>query len=161
MLKLLDKFEEITASALLAAMSVVIIVQVVFRYFISYSLDWPEELGRFLFIASVFIGTSYAEQKGKHLSVTILRSSGGAWCKKYLKYVAEIITMLFGALMTVWGVKMVFFVESTNQVAPALQFPMWMLYAVVPLGMFCMTIRSFQRLVAMKRNDAESIVKRS
>ena len=44
---------------MLAVMSVVIVIQVIFRYFISYSLEWPEELGRYLFIASVYIGSSY------------------------------------------------------------------------------------------------------
>lgn len=146
MLRWLNKFEEITSCACLIIMSVVIILQVVFRYCLSASLDWPEELGRFLFIASVYIGASYAEQMDKHLSITILRTSGGPWLAKVLPYFAQIVTVLFSAVMVVWGIRMVLFVHSTHQVAPAMQFPMWIVYLCVPVGMACMGLRAFLKI---------------
>ena len=142
MLHFLNKFEEILSSFFLAVMSVIIILQVIFRYGISYSLDWPEELARYLFIASVYIGSSYAEQEDRHLSVTILRTSGGAWCAKYLKTIASLVTIVFCGFMTVWGIQMTAFVYESNQVAPAMQFPMWVVYATLPFGLGCMGIRA-------------------
>lgn len=143
MFHFLDRFEETLSSFLLALMSVASILQVFFRYCVSYSLDWPEELGRYLFIALVYIGSSYAEQENKHLAITILRTSGGAWCAKYLPLVALGVTAAFCGMMTVWGVSMAHFVWQTGQVAPAMQFPMWIVYACLPLGMACMGIRAF------------------
>lgn len=128
-------------------MSVAIILQVFFRYCVSYSLDWPEELGRYLFIASVYIGSSYAEQRDKHLAITILRSSGGAFGAKYLPFFALGVTIAFSGFMTVWGLRMTWFVRQTGQVAPAMQFPMWIVYACVPLGMGCMGIRALIKLL--------------
>ncbi len=93
-------------------MSVAIILQVFFRYCVSYSLDWPEELGRYLFIALVYIGSGYAERENKHLAITILRTSGGAWGAKYLPLVALGVTAAFCGMMTVWGVNMTCFVWS-------------------------------------------------
>ena len=146
MLNRLDKFEEVLSSTLLILMTIVIIMQVFFRYCLSASLDWPEELGRYLFIASVYIGSSYAEQKDKHLSITILRTKNWALAK-YLRPFALIVTIVFCAVMTWWGIRMIWFVQASQQVMPALQAPMWIVYAFVPLGMACMAIRSFINLI--------------
>lgn len=140
--KLLLSPEEFLSSFLLAGMSVVIVIQVIFRYFISYSLDWPEELGRYLFIASVYIGSSYVEQKERHLSITILRSSGGKWGRDYLPILVQLIVIAFSGLMTIWGMEMVKFVHESQQVAPAIQIPMYLVYTCIPLGMGGMTIRA-------------------
>ena len=70
MFHFLDRFEEALSSFLLALMVVTSILQVFFRYCVSYSLDWPEEMGRYLFIALVYIGSGYAERENKHLSIT-------------------------------------------------------------------------------------------
>ena len=153
MLRWLNRFEEVVSCTCLLVMSVVIIMQVFFRYCLSSSLDWPEELGRYLFIASVYIGASYAEQLDKHLSITILRTSGGAWLARVLPPFSRIVTVLFSALMVIWGVRMVFFVHSTSQVAPALQFPMWIVYICVPVGMACMGMRA---LTALFRKDTSA-----
>lgn len=45
MFHFLDRFEEALSSFLLALMVVTSILQVFFRYCVSYSLDWPEEMG--------------------------------------------------------------------------------------------------------------------
>ena len=159
MLHFLDRFEETLSSFLLALMSVAIILQVFFRYCVSYSLDWPEELGRYLFIALVYIGSGYAERENKHLAITILRTSGGAWGAKYLPLVALGVTAAFCGMMTVWGVNMTCFGWQTGQVAPAMQFPMWMVYACLPLGMACMGIRalikSFRQLSLNRTRGAQ------
>ena len=150
MFHFLDRFEEALSSFLLALMVVTSILQVFFRYCVSYSLDWPEEMGRYLCIALGYIGSGYAERENKHLSITILRTSGGAWCAKYLPLLALGVTAAFCGMMTVWGVNMAYFVWQTGQVAPAMQFPMWIVYACLPLGMACMGIRAlikfFRRL---------------
>lgn len=154
MFHFLDRFEEALSSFLLALMVVTSILQVFFRYCVSYSLDWPEEMGRYLFIALVYIGSGYAERENKHLSITILRTSGGAWCAKYLPLLALGVTAAFCGMMTVWGVNMAYFVWQTGQVAPAMQFPMWIVYACLPLGMACMGIRvliKFFRQLSLNR----------
>lgn len=142
MLKYFANIEEVVSSFFLGLMTIVITTQVIFRYCISYSLAWPEELGRYLFIASVYIGSSYVEQQQKHLAITILRTSGGKWCKRWLSIVAQIITTMFCLLMTVWGAQMVLFMYKTGQLAPAIEIPMYIAYLSIPVGMAGMTVRS-------------------
>lgn len=146
MFKIFAHIEEVVSSFFLGLMAIVITTQVIFRYFISYSLAWPEELGRYLFIASVYIGASYVEQNQKHLAITVLCTNGGTWCKKWLPLVAMSISTMFCILMTVWGAQMVLFMYKTGQLAPAIEIPMYIVYLSIPLGMAGMGIRSFINL---------------
>jgi C4-dicarboxylate transporter DctQ subunit len=138
----LNKFEEIVSSCALATMAVIIILQVFQRYIVQHSLDWPEELGRYLFIFSVYIGSSFAASERRHLEVTIFRTVFGVKIGYYVTILAYLITIVFCGIMVVWGIKMIKFVMETNQVAPALQFPMWIAYICIPLGFFLMGLRT-------------------
>lgn len=138
----LNKFEEITSSVALSAMAAIIILQVFQRYVLQHSLDWPEELARYLFIYSVYVGSSYAAFGRRHLEVTIIRTVFGKKAGNRFTIIAYIITVVFCGLMFVWGVKMVDFVITTNQLAPALQFPMYIAYICIPLGFFLMGLRT-------------------
>lgn len=152
MSKFFNNIEANLSAILLAAMTIVTIVQIVFRYFISYSLSWPEELGRYLFIAAVYVGSSYAEKEDKHLAITVLRTNAGKWCARYIPAVAQAVNFVFSAVMTWWGVIMTQFVYDSNQLAPAILIPMYIIYAVLPLGMGCMTIRAFFNLIRYIKN---------
>jgi len=147
MLSILNKTEGFLSSFFLALMTIVIIVQVIFRYFISYSLAWPEEFGRYLFIASVYIGASYAEQEERHLAVTVIRTNCGKWCARYIPILVQIIVIIFTGTMTVWGIQMVEFTYNSHQLAPAIEIPMYIVYASIPFGMAAMTFRAFVNLI--------------
>jgi len=138
----LNKFEEITSSCALGAMAVIIILQVFQRYVAQHSLDWPEELARYLFIFAVYIGSSYAASERRHLEVTIVRTVFGAKIGHYFTILAYLITVVFCGIMFVWGLMMIQFVIESNQVAPALQFPMWIAYLCIPLGFLLMALRT-------------------
>lgn len=157
MLRCINKVEENLSAILLGAMTVITVVQIVFRYFISYSLSWPEELGRYLFIAAVYVGSSYAEKEDKHLAITVLRTNAGKWCARYIPVIAQLINVVFCAVMAWWGVVMTEFVYNSNQLAPAILIPMYFIYAVIPFGMGCMTIRAAVNLVKFTKNAINNI----
>ena len=141
-LKQLNRFEEVTSSVALSLMAGIIILQVFQRYVMQHSLDWPEELARYLFIYSVYLGSSYAAAGRRHLEVTIIRTVFGKRIGIISTILAYIITVFFCFLMFFWGFKMIFFVIESNQVAPALQFPMWIAYICIPLGFLLMGFRT-------------------
>ncbi len=138
----LNKFEEITSSCALAAMAVIIILQVFQRYILQNSLDWPEELARYLFVFAVYVGSSFAASERRHLEVTIARTVFGLKIGHYFTILAYLITVVFCCIMFFWGMMMIQFVADSNQVAPALQFPMWIAYSCIPLGFLLMALRT-------------------
>jgi len=151
----LNKFEEITSSCALAAMSIIIILQVFQRYVLQQSLDWPEELARYLFIFAVYVGSSFAASERRHLEVTIVRTVFGAKIGNYFTILAYLITVIFCGIMFVWGIMMIQFVMESNQVAPALQFPMWIAYICIPLGFLLMALRTIIVIknIVLKKGD--------
>jgi TRAP-type C4-dicarboxylate transport system permease small subunit len=151
----LNKFEEIVSSCALAVMALIIILQVFQRYVVQQSLDWPEELARYLFIFAVYIGSSFAASERRHLEVTIVRTVFGAKIGNYFTILAYLITVIFCGIMFVWGIMMVQFVIESNQVAPALQFPMWIAYICIPLGFLLMALRTIIVIknIVLKKDD--------
>ena len=159
MLRYLNAFEGFFAPFILTLMTIVAIAQVFFRYVVSYSLDWPEELGRYLFIVSIYLGASLAERHDRHLAVTVLRISKNKFVSRLACLSGPFFTVVFSVLMVVWGIQMTFFVYETEQLAPAMQFPMFYAYAVIPFGMFCMGIHSvvnFCKVLGVLKNTGEN-----
>ena len=140
MLRYLNAFEGFIVPVIMGLMALITIAQVFFLYVVAYSLDWPEELGRYLFIVAVYLGASLAERYDRHLAVTILRTSRVV--SKIACLAGPFFTVVLSVLMTVWGLQMTLFVYETEQLAPALQFPMYLLYAIMPLGLFLMGIHA-------------------
>ena len=68
--KLYDNFEEIVCSITLGGMILCLSAQVIVRMVAGSSIDWTEELSRYTFIASVFLGAALAAKRCAHVRVT-------------------------------------------------------------------------------------------
>ena len=154
----LDKVEGTVSSVCLGGMALIIAVQVFQRYVLQSSLDWSEELARYLFIWSVYVGCSYATQKDRHLEVTILRNFFGETVAKYVTLAAYVATIGFCLCVTVWGFQMVAFLADTGQKTPALEIQMYWVFLSVPVGMGLMAIRTAQRVLSILRGEVDFAV---
>src|SRR3954469_21306616 len=67
---LIEKIGTFVAAATLTVALVVMAAQVVFRYFLSDSLIWSEEVARYALIWSSMIGAAVAYRHGAHVAVT-------------------------------------------------------------------------------------------
>ena len=154
---IISRAEEIFASVSLGAMIIIISVQVFRRYVLQDSLDWSEELARYFFIWSVYIGCSFATQEDRHLEVTILRQIKGGAYSNMIKAISYILTIVFCGMVTVWGVQMVIFLMETGQKTQALEVRMFWIFITIPLGMGLMGIRTIERLwLVFKNKDAST-----
>jgi TRAP-type C4-dicarboxylate transport system permease small subunit len=80
---------------ILIAMSVVISFQVFSRFTLSNSLEWSEELSRYLMIWLVFLGTAVALRKKSLIGVEALSERLGFKAERALKTVVHIISVIF------------------------------------------------------------------
>ena len=146
---MIARIEEVISCVCMAVMVVVIGMQVFNRYVLGSSLVWSEELGRFLFIWSVWVGCSYAMRSDRHLRVTALSQFVGPHIRKALDAFAQLATLVFCGFAIVWGTQMIAFLIRTGQQAPALEVPIYWVYLALPVGMTLMAIRCAQNLYAM------------
>lgn len=116
---------------LLTIMSLVVIVQVIFRG-LKMSLPWSEEFSRYVMIYIVFLGAGYAVRFDLLMSVKFLWEKVP---KSVLPVLSIFVNLLMGAfflLLFVQGFKILGTVGS--QTSPAMQLPMSLAYGAIPLG---------------------------
>ena len=73
--KLLDGFDRLVCWAIMVAMALmvaVVSVQVLLRYGFNSSLDWADDIGRLLFVTSVFLAVPIGIRQNAHISIELL-----------------------------------------------------------------------------------------
>ena len=114
------------------AMSVVVAVQVFFRYALNDSLFWSEELARYLLVWLTFLGASVAYRRNIHPGVDIVYTRMPASIQRTISiFIHFISTVLFG-VMIFYGIQFSYFVRL--QISPALYLPKWIVFSIIPLN---------------------------
>ncbi len=68
----LDRGIDTALAAILAAMTIVVFLQVFFRYVLNQPLSWPEETARVMIVWLSFIGAYLAMREKKHIGFNLL-----------------------------------------------------------------------------------------
>ncbi len=135
---LLARGEAVVIIALVAVMTVVVFLQVVYRYVLIQPLHWSEELARYLFVWLSILGATLGVQKQGHFGLEIffrMFPKQGQWLMRLL------IHLLMGSVILVLLVYGITLVEKTAlQESPAMGIPMSWAYACLPFGAALMAI---------------------
>lgn len=117
---------------LVTLMTIVVFLQVVFRYFLVRPLHWSEELARYLFVWTSLLGATLGVHRQAHFGMDF-------FFKMLPERWQRILTLLIGLLMEV--VVVVLLVEgaalvrkTVDQLSPAMEIPMGWAYACLPVG---------------------------
>jgi len=113
-------------------MTVMIFLQVIYRYVLGESLSFSEELARYMFIWSVAMGSALALRTRSHIGVEILVEQLPASLAKPAKILACVLSLIFYGMLIWYGFEMVG--ETMDQESAALELPMGYVYLAVPLS---------------------------
>ena len=131
----------------LSLMTLIIILQVFYRYVLGSSLSWSEESARFLFIWIVLLGASMGVKEGFHVAVTLFKD----WLPRRIKAGVDILfTLLTGvmaAVMVVYGWSIADTVSI--QQSPAVRISMFWVYLAIPVSGALMLVHLAARLVEL------------
>jgi TRAP-type C4-dicarboxylate transport system permease small subunit len=116
--KLLDRTVEIATAAGLTVMALLLLMQVILRYFFNSPLYWVEELTLLLQIWVVFLGASIVLRKGGHPSLVFLQEKIADALKKPLLILIHVLVGILGFSMFYYGIQMT--AESWYVNSPAL-----------------------------------------
>jgi TRAP-type C4-dicarboxylate transport system permease small subunit len=112
--------------------------QVVSRYVFNMSLDWTEEVARFMFIISVLLGSALCVRNMGHIRVdlVVIRLSAGMRRLTALLVLAAnaalFVVMLWFGIVISWA--------TMGQTAPATNISMGLVYAAVPFSALLMLL---------------------
>ncbi|WP_290686596.1 MULTISPECIES: TRAP transporter small permease [unclassified Haematobacter] len=175
-LRILDRFEEILISALMAMAVILIFVAVVhrfslgiaadlvgwarahdmetlqaiarssFRWINSLKLTWAQEACIYLFVWMAKFGAAYGVRIGIHVGVDLLVNKLEGRNRKIMTIIAMSGGILFTAIVTWIGTKFVWHTYRGGQISADLEIKMWLVYLAVPLGSALMCFRFIQAL---------------
>lgn len=137
----------------LTILVIIVSIQVFCRYVLQNSLDWTEELARYLSIWSVMFGCSYAMKTDSHLEMTILRSLVGPRLRKFIHAFACLMCLLFCLIMLYASIQSIENIRWSEQLTPAMQIPAWIIWMAMPVGMGLMGIQAIIRIIHILRGD--------
>jgi TRAP-type C4-dicarboxylate transport system permease small subunit len=128
----LNRICEIALIVVLAAMAVVVFLQVLFRYLLHLPLFWTEEFARYCLVWASLLGAAVALKRGEHIAVTFFLFIFPKRLTRALVEAARISVALILAVMVWGGIKLV--VVTSAQISPALRIPMAIPYLALPIG---------------------------
>ena len=99
MKKVNEYLEEIILVILLICMTLILGLQIVSRYVFRNSLSWSEELVRYMFVWSTFIGVPYCIKKSTSIKVDQFRNSMPASVQKALSYIDKLIMLILDSIL--------------------------------------------------------------
>ena len=119
-----------------------IFVEVLCRYVFFISTAWAEELARYLFVWTSYIGSAYALNEGSHIEVDIVPQLAQKVSvirdkEKFvrrLEFIATFITVVFLLYFCFIWSQYLGMVAASTQTSPTMHIPMYLVYLPVPVG---------------------------
>lgn len=135
---LLAKAEAAALITLVAVMTLVVFLQVVYRYVLVQPLHWSEELARYLFIWLSILGATLGLQKRGHFGLDVFYRMLPVQKKQFLQLLIHLLVGCVILVILIQGVKLV--QATALQKSPAMEISMAWAYACLPVGAGLMVI---------------------
>jgi TRAP-type transport system small permease protein len=140
--RFLDLVTTLTAGLLaivIGTMAIIVLGGVFWRYALSDSQAWIEELARYLMVWGAFLGAPLAVRSGGHVALSFLNDLLPPPAALGVRLLAKIIFATFLAFVAWQGVYLIS--DTIDQLSPVLGVPMGYVYAAVPIGCALMLLQ--------------------
>ena len=132
--RLMSKIEEYALAWGIILMAVLLILNVLLRFFWGKSITFSEEVGQILLTVVTFIGLSYVARHGKHIRMSVLYDYASLRLRKFLACLISLVTGLTLFWLSWIAFKYMLAVKASNRITPALSIPVYLVTGVVVLG---------------------------
>ena len=151
-----NRLEMSICIVLMSVLSVVLFIQVFFRYVMGASLSWSEELARYMFIWLVYVGIAYGCKVMRHIKI-----DAGLYCfpkkaRKSVVILGDIIFLVFCVVIVYYAWQLERKQIMFGQLSPAMQIPMWIPYGAPLVGFFLAGIREIETIIFRIRHLKEA-----
>lgn len=141
---MLFRIWDASLAALVATSYAVIVVvgfaQVLFRFVFASPLSWSEELVRYVFVWSVFLTAAIAFNLNSHIAIDFLTSWYPPRLRRACALASWLTVILAIAILFVLGMQLVQSPSVRFQKSPAMEIPMTVPYAAIPVGCAVMMV---------------------
>lgn len=123
---------ELLAGILCAVLTVVVLLQVIFRYALHFPLDWAEELAMVIFQWVSFVGAGIAVRHGLHFHLDLLTRRFPSKWQKATDLLASASVLAIGYIFIQVGISMMNTVKFIT--LPVMHFSKAYVYLAIPVG---------------------------
>lgn len=116
-----------------AAMTVVVNLQVFNRYVVNYVFGWEEETARYLMVWSSFLAAAYALRGGEQLGMEFIVRRLPAAGRRALRTLCHGLVIAFLGVVAYQGL-FVLMPQQLDQISPSLGISMAIPYAAIPIS---------------------------
>lgn len=137
------------------AMTVLITVDVLGRYFLDMPTYIATEFSGYMLVGIAFLGLAYTQRKGRHIQITIITSRLSQRLQEPLKIAVLVVGLIFVGWLTwtTWDPVVVMFEQHRTSLTTVAT-PLWIPVLLVPVGLGMFTI---ELLVELRRAIVELI----
>lgn len=121
-----------------AVMSVIVLLQIIFRFVVFVPLPWSEELARYLMIWTGMVGSFVAMRQGRHIGVTMVVDRLPPRAALAVSIFVQAVTIAFLVVLARQGLALT--LVNLQQLSPAMRIPMFYPYLAVPVGAVLMIL---------------------
>lgn len=117
---------------IVAALAVILICAVFWRYVLNSAISWSEEGSKYLMVWLTFLGAPIALRHFAHINIDLLINALPARLQQVLRFFISLIIVFTMAILLWKGVG--FAQLGARQVASSFNFSMFYMYVAVPIG---------------------------
>lgn len=146
----INRWTEMAVLVIISAMTVDVLIEVIFRYVLLLPLFWTEEFARYCLVWSSLLAAGIAVKRGQHVAVTFVAER----FPKHIRAIAGLGGDILGATLLaviLWG-GLCLVILTHHQLSPAMRLPMSLPYMAVPTGS---AIMLFHVLTSISRRSRE------
>ncbi|TXT44099.1 MAG: Tripartite ATP-independent periplasmic transporter DctQ component [Spirochaetes bacterium] len=141
------------ANLFIIGMVVIVFTNVVLRYVFQSGILWSEEVSLLLCVWFIFISYGLGIKQRLHITINLFhREKVARWVNQALDLLAEIVAIVIGGTMIIYGASLVRF--TMTSIMPATRWPAGILYIVVPFSGLVIVLEAILHLVGWDTYDA-------
>ena len=137
------RIERLIAIALTAAITLIMMAQVVLRYLFSAPLFWAEEISVQLLVFVTLAGVSLLIREGGLVSVDILPAALSERRRHALFVLLGLVMLPLLVFVAYWGWDWISRSEVRIELGATTQLPRWYNYAALPIAFTAMVVHQF------------------
>lgn len=150
--KIFNNFEECLVAPLLAALSILVFLQVASRFYLHIPMPWVEELMRVLFIWIIMLSASIGIKRKAHLGVTMFMTPLPRVLQGIFYYFGCVVILATCVLFiyATWDIMVM--QKGSNQLLISMPVPIYFSTLALPVGFAMVIIRTVQLAVKAGRD---------
>ena len=142
-----EHLEEYMVVILTSIMTILLFLQVLFRFVLNLPLAWVEEISLYSMVWLCYFGCSLAIKKREHLKMEIITNFLRPKAKKVFDLISLVLFFAFAVFVLYHVTLLTADILQRGQVTAVLEIPKWIPYAGVPVAFLLMLIRMIQDYV--------------